>query len=52
MLAVRKKNKKVYIESRLYMPESSTDDKDTVIAGFSSKPFSLNIFCEDIFGDG
>jgi len=52
MLAVKKKNKNVIIKSHLYMPESRSDDKDNAVADFYSKPFNLNIFCEDIFGDG
>lgn len=52
MLAVSKPSRDVIIESRLYMPESYTDEKNTAVANFHTKIFDLNIFCEDIFGDG
>lgn len=52
MLAVSKLSRDVIIESRLYIPESYTDEKDTAVADFHTKTFDLNLFCEDIFGDG
>lgn len=52
ILAPCKKDKDIIIESRLYMAESFTEDKSESLEIFRKKPFDMNIFCEDVFGDG
>ena len=47
-----KESDKPSVRSSLYLPESRYDDVKTAVAELGAKKASLNVVCQDIFGDG